>query len=45
VCLAWRATYILVDALRNVSLLVALIPFVLAASVPAMRPARDPSPD
>jgi hypothetical protein len=42
VCLAWRATYILVDALRNVSLLVALIPFVLV-SVPAMT--RKPSPD
>jgi uncharacterized membrane protein (UPF0136 family) len=45
VCLAWRATYILVDALRNVSLLVALIPFVLATSAPALRPAPAPSAD
>jgi hypothetical protein len=44
VCLAWRATYILVDALRNVSLLAALVPFVLA-SVPAMASTRAPSPD
>jgi hypothetical protein len=44
VCLAWRATYILTDALRNVSLLFALIPFVLAAR-PMLTSARMPSTD
>jgi hypothetical protein len=42
-CLAWGATYILRDALRNVSLLLALVPFVIA-SAPALRRA-SPLPD
>ena len=43
-CLAWGGTYILRDALRNVSLLLALVPFVLV-STPLLRPAREPSAD
>jgi hypothetical protein len=43
-CLAWRATYILTDALRNVSLLFALVPFVIG-SMPMLTSAREPSPD
>jgi hypothetical protein len=31
-CLGWGATYILRDALRNVSLLLALVPFVLLSA-------------
>jgi hypothetical protein len=44
VCLSWGATYILRDALRNVSLMVALIPFVLAAT-PVLMPAPEPDRD
>jgi hypothetical protein len=43
-CLAWGATYILRDALRNVSLLLALVPFVLA-SAPMLTSTREHSPD
>jgi hypothetical protein len=43
-CLAWGATYIIRDALRNVSLLLALVPFVLLAA-PLARPGPQPSPD
>jgi hypothetical protein len=40
-CLAWGGTYIIRDALRNVSLLLALVPFVIA-SVPVLRRASPP---
>jgi hypothetical protein len=43
VCLGWASTYILRDALRNVSLLVTLVPFVLA-SAPAMAAVIKRSP-
>jgi hypothetical protein len=39
-CLAWGGTYILRDALRNVSLLLTLVPFVLVAA-PVVAAARD----
>jgi hypothetical protein len=42
-CLAWGATYILRDALRNVSLLLALVPFVMA-SAPALEALRRAPP-
>jgi hypothetical protein len=42
VCLAWNATYILRDALRNVSLLLALVPFVIAANRMGTAPGDEP---
>jgi hypothetical protein len=43
-CLAWGGTYILRDALRNVSLLLTLVPFVLVAA-PVVAAARERAPD
>jgi hypothetical protein len=43
-CLAWGGTYILRDALRNVSLLLTLVPFVLVAA-PVFATAREPAPE
>jgi hypothetical protein len=43
-CLAYRATFILVDAFRNVSLLFTLIPFVIGAT-PLLTATRGASPE
>jgi hypothetical protein len=44
-CLAWGGTYILRDALRNVALLLTLVPFVLVATPVVVAAGRERAPD
>jgi hypothetical protein len=44
-CLAWGGTYILRDALRNVALLLTLVPFVLVAAPVVVAAGRERAPD
>jgi hypothetical protein len=44
-CLAWGGTYILRDALRNVALLLTLVPFVLVAAPVVVAAGRERPPD